>query len=323
TAALDETDTALGAFGRGTYSAGAHAARIVIDWMRGDWDNALAALGDARREVEIADNAIMGPTLRNVEIDIRTARGEMREALALVKPAIAGGSATRSTWSTAGILRATGDDAGALQLLRATVARPTDASWLPHVLLRLAELEHDDGDEPAARKALAELEQLAEGDPRPWVRAMAQRGRGVVAGDVSSALESAAVADGEGLVYEAALARLVAGTLDAGLTGEVLAAHEVFSGLGAEADRRRAAALLRDRGEKVPRRRRRAAGQLTAAETEIARLVQAGMRNREIARTTNYSERTVEVYLSRIYAKLGVSSRLQLARFLDEQSEEA
>ena len=96
----------------------------------------------------------------------------------------------------------------------------------------------------------------------------------------------------------------------------------MFGTLGAEADRRRAATLLRDRGEKVPRRRRRAPGQLTAAETEIAHLVQAGMRNRDIARTTNYSERTVEVYLSRIYAKLGVSSRLQLARLLDEQSEE-
>jgi DNA-binding NarL/FixJ family response regulator len=92
--------------------------------------------------------------------------------------------------------------------------------------------------------------------------------------------------------------------------------------LGAEADRRRAATILRDRGEKVPRRKRRAAGQLTPAETEIARLVQAGMRNRDIARTANYSERTVEVYLSRIYAKLGVSSRLQLARLLDEQPDD-
>ena len=72
----------------------------------------------------------------------------------------------------------------------------------------------------------------------------------------------------------------------------------------------------------MPRKKRRVAGQLTPSETEIARLVQAGMRNRDIARTTNYSERTVEVYLSRIYAKLGVSSRLQLARLLDEQSDE-
>jgi DNA-binding CsgD family transcriptional regulator len=321
--ALDETDAALGAFGRGTYSTGASAAHIAIDWLRGEWDQALAALADARREVELTDNAIIGPFLRSVEIDIRTARGELRDALALLRPSSEGGSATRSAWSTAGVLQATGDVAGARQLLRATIARPVDASWLPHVLLRLVELEHQAGDASAARDALDQLADIAFApDPRTWVRAMGQRGRAVVDRDAGAALESYTGALGEGLVYEAALAQLLAGELEPEFTPMVLAAHEVFSGLGAEADRRRAAALLRERGEKVPRKKRRTPGQLTAAETEIARLVQAGMRNRDIARTTNYSERTVEVYLSRIYAKLGVSSRLQLARLLDEQSEE-
>jgi DNA-binding CsgD family transcriptional regulator len=291
--------------------------------MRGEWDHVLTALGEARRDIELSENAIIGPYLQSVEIEIRTARGELREALALVKQPIASASTTRTLWATAGTLRASGDDGGARQLLRATIARPTDASWLPHLLLRLIELDHDAGDGAEARGALDQLESLADApDPRPWVRAMGLRGRALVAGDVGAALESAAMADSEGLVYDAALARLLAASLDPALSEDLLAAHEVLGTLGAEADRRRAAALLRDRGEKVPRRRRRAPGQLTAAETEIARLVQAGMRNRDIARTTNYSERTVEVYLSRIYAKLGVSSRLQLARLLDEQSDE-
>jgi DNA-binding NarL/FixJ family response regulator len=41
------------------------------------------------------------------------------------------------------------------------------------------------------------------------------------------------------------------------------------------------------------------------------------MRNREVAAALHYSPRSVEVYLSRIYAKLRVSSRLELARVLD------
>ncbi|MCE6994636.1 LuxR C-terminal-related transcriptional regulator [Saccharothrix sp. S26] len=41
------------------------------------------------------------------------------------------------------------------------------------------------------------------------------------------------------------------------------------------------------------------------------------MRNRDIAAALHYSPRTIEVYLSRIYAKLRVSSRLELARVLD------
>ncbi len=49
----------------------------------------------------------------------------------------------------------------------------------------------------------------------------------------------------------------------------------------------------------------------------MARLVQQGMRNRDIATALHYSPRTIEVYLSRIYVKLRVSSRLELARALD------
>jgi len=41
------------------------------------------------------------------------------------------------------------------------------------------------------------------------------------------------------------------------------------------------------------------------------------MRNREIAAALHYSPRSIEVYLSRIYAKLHVASRLELARVLD------
>jgi DNA-binding NarL/FixJ family response regulator len=318
--ATDEAESALGTVGPGTYSVGVTASRIGIDWMRGEWDHALAAIADARREVELSNNAIIRRYLQSIEINIRTVRGELREALALAQQTIAGGSTTLHVWSIAGTLQASGDHSGARQLLRTAAEKPTDAAWLPHVLLRLLELERDTDNELAVRQLLADLEAVAHPsvDPRPWARALVLRGRAFVDADRDAALESALVADAEGLVYEAALARLAAGVADPGIIEELLAAHEVLGALGAEADRRRAGSLLRDRGAKVPRRRRRSPGQLTAAETEIARLVQAGLRNREIARTANFSERTVEVYLSRIYTKLGVSSRLQLARYLDE-----
>ncbi|MEV4312677.1 AAA family ATPase [Actinocrispum sp. NPDC049592] len=60
---------------------------------------------------------------------------------------------------------------------------------------------------------------------------------------------------------------------------------------------------------------RRAAGTetLTARELEIASLVAAGHSNRSIAATLVISERTVTTHLSRIYAKLGISSRAALA----------
>ena len=70
----------------------------------------------------------------------------------------------------------------------------------------------------------------------------------------------------------------------------------------------------------MPRRRAGSSGPLTDAELGIARLVQQGLRNKEIASMLHYSPRTVEVYLTRIYGKLNVSSRLELARALDERS---
>ena len=94
-------------------------------------------------------------------------------------------------------------------------------------------------------------------------------------------------------------------------------AYRTFARLGADGLRRRAGRRLHDLGEKVPRHRSRAAGLLTESEERVARLVQQGMRNRDIAAALHYSPRSIEVYLSRVYTKLRVSSRLELARALD------
>jgi DNA-binding CsgD family transcriptional regulator/phage gp46-like protein len=55
-------------------------------------------------------------------------------------------------------------------------------------------------------------------------------------------------------------------------------------------------------------------GDLTDAEQRIASLVAEGKRNREIAATLFVSVRTVETHLSRIFRKVGVRSRTELAR---------
>ena len=61
--------------------------------------------------------------------------------------------------------------------------------------------------------------------------------------------------------------------------------------------------------------RRREEG-LTAAERRVAALVAGGRTNREVAAALFLGERTVASHLTRIYAKLGVRSRTELARRL-------
>jgi DNA-binding CsgD family transcriptional regulator len=55
---------------------------------------------------------------------------------------------------------------------------------------------------------------------------------------------------------------------------------------------------------------------LTPAERRVADLVTEGRTNREVAATLFLGERTVASHLTRIYAKLGVRSRMELARRL-------
>jgi DNA-binding CsgD family transcriptional regulator len=62
-----------------------------------------------------------------------------------------------------------------------------------------------------------------------------------------------------------------------------------------------------------------AVGTLTHREVEVARLVAGGASNAEVARALSISEGTVKTHLVRVFAKLGVRSRTQLAVLLSTE----
>jgi DNA-binding NarL/FixJ family response regulator len=66
----------------------------------------------------------------------------------------------------------------------------------------------------------------------------------------------------------------------------------------------------------LPGRRPVSDGGLTAREREIAELVASGMSNKAIAARLFVSVRTVEANLSKVYAKVGVRTRTELANVI-------
>ena len=91
-------------------------------------------------------------------------------------------------------------------------------------------------------------------------------------------------------------------------------AHDMFESMGAEAFAGRARIELRATGERARQRTAQAADELTPQEAHIARLVSDGGSNRDIAAQLFLSPSTVDYHLRKVFRKLGVTSRTQLAR---------
>ena len=143
------------------------------------------------------------------------------------------------------------------------------------------------GDRPGADSAFAQALEQLEPLERPYDRALVQ------------------LAHGQFLRRDGR--RRSAATL-------LTAAAETFAALGAQPALERAERELDARGLRPSRDR--GAAELTPQELTVARMVATGHTNREVAADLQLSVKTVEVHLTRIYAKLGIASRTQLARQL-------
>jgi DNA-binding CsgD family transcriptional regulator len=95
-------------------------------------------------------------------------------------------------------------------------------------------------------------------------------------------------------------------------------AHDLFLAIGMEAFAERARRELLATGEKARKRSPETREELTAQETQIARLARDGLSNPEIGAQLFLSARTVEWHLRKVFTKLHISSRRQLRVALPE-----
>jgi DNA-binding NarL/FixJ family response regulator len=161
--------------------------------------------------------------------------------------------------------------------------------------------------------------------------ALLARAQALAATDAATAAGYAAAArdalNDAGMVLDAARAALVnAAALAArGVRDQASAqaqtAQSVFESCGAGPYARRAASLRRRIAARGSRGQaetgngpgRTALSALTRREQQVASLVSQGLTNRRIAQRLHVTDKTIEMHLSNIFAKLGVSSRTETA----------
>ena len=298
-------------------------AQTRLHWMRGEWDDALELIQRAAFDLEQRGTLVSAALLRCHGAEMLVDRGDVDEAVAVAAaiPTPIGALRRNAELARARVDLAVGDLAAAeRRLTEQRVAASTEGGslWkLAEVLASLIDIHLENGRDAEAEVAVADLDALAERTRWPECRLPALRARARVRGDAAAGHAAAALADEEGWVVERARAALDLGELEADPAANLTAAYRWFDAFGAAPWRRRAAAGLRSRGLTVPRRAAQPGSTLTDTEVQLVRLVRDGLTNRQIATAMHYSTKTIEVYLSRLYARTGHASRLDLIRAVD------
>ena len=319
--------------------------------MAGEMQRSKEVLDDAIEAARLVDNAQgMSLNLFNRALsavmagDLQTALEVGAESVRLARSVDNGVISAFAGAIHAQALMESGEPDGALELLLDSVGGEEipllAGGWRAHFLELLTRcslaLDQLDRAEVAARRARQLADQLGLG----LASLMADRAEAAVAlarGEPQPAAEMALSAaqrsDDIGAPFHAATSRAlagraltVAGRRDEAISQLELAASQ-FEALGAVRYRDQIDAQLRQLGRTIHRRTRAGKTEgtgletLTGRELEVAQLVLDRHTNREIADGLFLSTKTVETHIRNIFNKLGVSSRVEVARVLADASQ--
>jgi DNA-binding CsgD family transcriptional regulator len=299
--------------------------------LLGDWERAALAVAESRRVTAETGQPIWTAASMGLEAVAAGLRGDTARALrgAADAEAAIGPAQLNNLLGCVQLARGLADiGAGAYEAAFGTLARMFDPDDASHhrresfgAVVFLADAAARGGRVEQARRIVAGMEQTALVTSSPLLHTQLLYARAVLADD----------ADAEPL-YRSALARdltrwpLVRAMLElaygswlrrchrvAESRGPLRSAQTALELIGATVWAEQARAELRAAGESAGERAPSASQALSAQELEIARLAAGGLSNREIGDLLFLSPRTIGSHLYRIFPKLGVTARGQLA----------
>ncbi len=303
----------------------AFSAVIVAQIYAGELGTAAAFID----EVTVAIDATGGRLAPYGALILAAWRGRDGDLVPLVDATIAevvprgeGIGVTTCHWVTALLRNGLGQYDEALAAARLVIEPPRRLDWPLNVTLpEFIEAAVRTGHPLQAHEALGRLTEITRPSHSDWGLGIEARCRALLSepADAEAFYQEAVERLGRTRVRgELARARLLYGEwlrregrrVDA--RTQLRSAYDEFLGMGIEAFAERARRELLATGETVRQRRVDSPGELTPQEWQIASLAREGLSNPVIGERLFLSPRTVEWHLKKVFAKLGIKSRMGL-----------
>jgi DNA-binding CsgD family transcriptional regulator len=305
----------------------AFSTRVGVHIFAGELRAAASLVAQADALAEATDGRMIPPygelalaAFRGSENDVtRLVQSRTRELIARGE----GMGITVSHWVTAALYNGMARYEDAFAAAEQAAEDPRELWFSTFALVELIEAASRSGRKERAAEALELLSESTRASGTPWALGVEARLRALLnTGEAAEMLYREALDHLQSTRLRVDLARthLLYGEwlrrerrrVDA--RKQLRAAHDLFGEFGMEAFAERARVELKATGERARKRTVDTRDELTPQEAQIASLAASGMTSREIGAQLFISPSTVEYHLRKVFRKLDVKSRTQLAR---------
>lgn len=293
----------------------------------------LAAAESLIQEAETVTEATGDRVAPHGALGLAAFRGRRAEASALIEATTRdvmrrgeGIGLTIAEWAQALLNNGIGDYQTAMAAAQRAADHPADIGVSGWATVELVEAAVRSGMTDAATGALHRVGEMTSASGTDWALGVEARSRALLSDGAEAEhlyRQAIELLGRTRMRAELARAHLLYGEwlrrerrrIDA--RAQLHTAHVMLDAMGMEAFAERARRELQATGETARKRLAAVANEeLTAQETQIARLARDGLSNPEIGARLYISPRTVQYHLRKVFAKVGISSRSQLDRVL-------